>query len=151
MTREDLQASLTERAPGAPFDEGGQWPTINPSAEAWPELARMLREDPLYRFDYLFCLTAVDWKTHLTVVYHLRSLSLGHTLVVKIKLDRTTPRVRTVCNIWRTAELLEREVRELFGVEFLEHPDPRNLILPDVWEGFPLRKDYEDPVNMIKL
>ena len=50
-----------------------------------------------------------------------------------------------------TAELLELEVRELFGVEFLEHPDPRNLILPDVWEGFPLRKDYEDPVNMIKL
>lgn len=151
MTREELQASLTERASGATFDEGGQWPTINPSAAQWPDLARLLREDPLYRFDYLFCLTAVDWKTHITVVYHMRSLSLGHTLVVKVKLDRTAPGVRTVCDIWRTAELLEREVRELFGVEFLEHPDPRNLILPDVWEGYPLRKDYEDPVNMIKL
>ena len=151
MTREELQASLKEHIPEAAFDDGGQWPVMNLPAEAWTAWARPLKEDPLYRMDYLFCLTAVDWKTHLTMVYHMRSLSLGHTLVAKVRLDRTTPRVRTVCDIWRTAELLEREVRELFGVEFLEHPDPRNLILPDVWEGYPLRKDYEDPVNMIKL
>jgi len=151
MTREELQASLAERTPGATWDEGGQWPTVNVDPAAWPELARSLKNDPAIALNYLFCLTAVDWKTHLTVVYHLTSIQHRHHLVVKVKLDRALPQIRTVCDIWRTAELLEREVRELFGVEFLEHPDPRNLILPDVWDGFPLRKDYEDAVNMIKL
>jgi NADH:ubiquinone oxidoreductase subunit C len=151
MTREELQATISSRAPEAIWDEGGQWPTVNITPAEWPSLAQSLKGDPASAFDYLFCLTAVDWKTHLTMVYHLRSIPHQHHLVVKVKLDRAKPQVRTVCDIWRTAELHEREVRELFGVEFLEHPDPRNLILPDVWEGFPLRKDYEDPVNMIKL
>ena len=52
---------------------------------------------------------------------------------------------------WRTAEFHEREVFELFGVHFHNHPDLRKLILPDDWEGYPMRKDYEDPINMIKL
>jgi NADH:ubiquinone oxidoreductase subunit C len=151
MTREELQTSIAELASGATWDEGGQWPVVNILPEAWPELARTLKSDPLFAFDYLFCVTGVDWKSHLTVVYHLTSLRFRHTLVVKVKLDRAKPQVGTVCDIWRTAELHEREIRELFGVEFLHHPDPRNLILPDVWDGFPLRKDYEDPVNMIKL
>jgi NADH:ubiquinone oxidoreductase subunit C len=73
-------------------------------------------------------------------------------MVVKSKLDRNTPEIRTVSDIWRTAEFHEREVFELFGVNFTDHPDLRLLILPDGWEGkFPLRKDFEDPVNMIKL
>jgi NADH:ubiquinone oxidoreductase subunit C len=66
-------------------------------------------------------------------------------------LDRDKPEIETVSFIWKTAEFHEREVAELFGVNFLHHPDPRKLILPDEWTGFPLRKDYEDPVNMIKL
>jgi NADH-quinone oxidoreductase subunit C len=151
MTREELQATLSARAPGATWDEGGQWPTVNVEPMEWPSFAQSLKGDPACAFDYLFCLTAVDWKTHITVVYHLTSTKHRHHLVVKARLDRSKAQVRTVCDIWRTAELHEREVRELFGVEFLEHPDPRNLILPDVWEGFPLRKDYDDPVNMIKL
>jgi NADH-quinone oxidoreductase subunit C len=151
MTREELQASISERTPGATWDEGGQFPTLNLEPAAWAGLAPSLQGDPQYALDYLFCLTAVDWKTHLSMVYHLSSTRHRHELVVKVKLDRSLPQVHTVCHTWRTAELLEREVRELFGVEFLEHPDPRNLILPDLWEGFPLRKDYEDPVNMIKL
>jgi NADH:ubiquinone oxidoreductase subunit C len=72
-------------------------------------------------------------------------------MVVKVKLDRETPVIQTVSDIWRTAEFHEREVFELFGVNFTGHPDLRKLILPDDWTGYPLRKDYEDPVNMIKL
>jgi NADH:ubiquinone oxidoreductase subunit C len=72
-------------------------------------------------------------------------------VVFKVKLDRAQPEVDTVCDIWRTAEFHEREVFELFGVNFIGHPDLRKLILPDDWQGFPLRKDYEDPINMIKL
>jgi NADH:ubiquinone oxidoreductase subunit C len=111
-----------------------------------------LRADEQLAFDYLFCLTCVDWKTHLTMVYHLSSIRYRYNIVVKSKLDRTTPEIETICDIWRTAEFHEREVYELFGVTFLNHPDLRLLILPDGWEGKnPMRKDYEDEVNMIKL
>ena len=99
----------------------------------------------------LFCLTCIDWKTHLTVVYHLSSVSFRHNIVVKVNLDRNNPEIETVCDIWRGAELFEREVYEMFGVKFINHPDLRRLILPDDWNGWPLRKDYDDPINMIKL
>ena len=86
------------------------------------------------------------------MVYHLRSTQHRHDFVVKVKLDRENPVVDTVSDRWRTAEFHEREVYELFGVQFQGHPDLRLLILPDGWEGKnPLRKDFDDPVNMIKL
>ena len=85
------------------------------------------------------------------MVYHLRSMQTDETVVIKIQLDRDQPVVATVSDIWRTAEFHEREVFEMFGVQFTEHPDLRKLILPDDFEGFPMRKDFEDPINMIKL
>ena len=151
MSREELQAALTAMDPAITFEEGGEWLNANVPVSGWKDLARKLKSADEMKFDYLFCLTSVDWKTHLTMVYHLNATSHRHTLVVKVKLDRTQPEVETVCDIWRTAEFHEREVFELFGVQFRNHPDLRNLILPDEWTGYPLRKDYEDPVNMIKL
>ena len=85
------------------------------------------------------------------MVYHLTSTMYRHTIVVKSKLDRNNPEIETVSDIWRTADFHEREVYDLFGVKFLHHPDLRRLLLTDDWIGYPLRKDYEDPVNMIKL
>ena len=86
------------------------------------------------------------------MVYHLDSTKYRHNIVVKIKLNRETPAVETVSDIWQTANFHEREVFELFGVNFLNHPDLRLLILPEGWEGKnPLRKDFEDAVNMIRL
>jgi NADH:ubiquinone oxidoreductase subunit C len=113
-------------------------------------LAKSLKAGPM-KMDYLFCLTCVDWKTHLTMVYHLTSTQFRHTVVIKSKLDRSNPQIHTVSDIWRTAEFHEREVFELFGVDFINHPDLRKLILTDDFEGYPLRKDFEDPINMIKL
>ena len=151
MTTEALISVLAEVAPDAVVDTAGEWPNFQVSAEAWPDLARLIRHREDLRFDYLFCLTCVDWKTHLTMVYHLSSTTYRHTMVVKVKLDRETPVIQTVSDIWRTAEFNEREVCEMFGVDFTGHPDLRKLILPDDWTGYPLRKDYDDPVNMIKL
>jgi NADH:ubiquinone oxidoreductase subunit C len=72
--------------------------------------------------------------------------------VVKVRLEKVNPTVETVSDIWQTANFHEREVYEMFGVNFLYHPDLRLLILPDGWEGKnPLLKDFEDPINMIKL
>ncbi len=152
MTREELQGKLAEKEPSLTFEEGGEWLNLYVEPGKWPGLARKLRAESELWFDYMFCLTCVDWKTHLTMVYHLSSTRYRHNIVVKSKLNREKPEIETVCNIWRTAEFHEREVYEMFGVNFLNHPDLRLLILPDGWEGKnPMRKDFEDPVNMIKL
>ncbi len=152
MELEELKTNITELLPAAAFEEGGEWLTVHVEPSAWAVFASQLRHTDSLFFDYLFCLTCVDWKTHLTMVYHLSSVKYRHNMVVKIKIDRNKPEIETVSNIWRTAEFHEREVYEMFGVQFINHPDLRLLILPDGWEGKkPLLKDFDDPVNMIKL
>lgn len=152
MTKEELKIQLTELLPAATFDESGEWLNITVAPADLPATASKLRHDAVLNFDYMFCLTCVDWKTNLIMVYHLTSTTHRQPVVVKVQLDRNKPEVETVSHIWRTAEFHEREVYEMFGVNFLNHPDLRLLILPDGWEGRnPLRKDFEDPVNMIRL
>ncbi len=151
MTNEELKIKLTELLPSATFEEGGEWVNLSVAPAEWKPFAQQLRSVDGLAFDFLFCVTCVDWKTHLTIVYHLTSTIHRHSIVVKSKLDRAKAEIETVCDIWRTAEFHEREQAELFGVNFLNHPDLRKLILTDDFEGFPLRKDFEDPINMIKL
>jgi NADH-quinone oxidoreductase subunit C len=157
MTNDELKIKLSELLPVITFEEGGQpiaadWLNVNVEPKDWAGFANSLKHHPELSFDYLFCETCVDWKTHLTMVYHLESTQYRHTVVMKSKLDRNKPEIETVSNIWKTAEFHEREIYELFGVNFLNHPDLRLLILPEGWEGRnPLRKDFEDPVNMVKL
>lgn len=152
MQKEELKIKLTELLPGVAFDESGEWLTVNVPVADFLSTVQSLHSNPALNFDYLFCLTCVDWKTHLTMVYHFDSTQFRHQVVVKVQLDRNKPEIETVSHIWKTAEFHEREVYEMFGVNFLNHPDLRLLILPDGWEGKnPLRKDFEDPVNMIKL
>lgn len=152
MTKEELKIKITELIPAATIDESSEWLIINIKPDELLTTADILRNKPELNFDYLFCQTCVDWKTHLTMVYHLESTKFRHQFVMKVQLDRNKPEIETVSHIWRTAEFHEREVYEMFGVNFLNHPDLRLLILPDGWEGKdPMRKDFEDPVNMIKL
>ena len=151
MTPEELKPKLSELLPTAVFEEGAEWLTVVVDLSGWKEFASQLRFSPDLAFDYLFCITCIDWKTHFTMVYHLTSTIYRHTVVVKSKLDHINPEIETVCDIWRTAEFHEREAYDLFGVKFNNHPDLRRLFMTDDWKGWPLRKDYEDPVNMIKL
>ena len=151
MTNEELKTRISELLPAAVWEEGGEWLNISVDSKDWLSIVKILRENAELNFDYLFCLTCVDWKTHLSMVYHFSSTQFRHVLVVKSKLDRNNPEIESISHIWRTAELNEREVFDLFGVKFLNHPDLRRLLMTDDWVGFPLRKDYEDPVNMIKL
>ena len=147
-----LQEKLLSICPAATFEENTQWPVMNIESTEWRKLAEQLKNDPELAFDYLFCITGVDWKTHLTMVYHLSSTIHRHTIVVKAKItDRDHAAIESVYNIWATAELNEREAFDLFGIHFTNHPDLRRLFLSDDWVGYPLRKDYEDPINMIKL
>lgn len=152
MRNEELKIKITELLPMASFEEGGEWLNINLDANDWLPFARQMRNNEALFFDYLFCLTCIDWKAHLTMVYHLSSTKYRHNVVVKIKLDRAKLEIETVSRIWKTAEFHEREVYEMFGVNFLNHPDLRLLILPDGWERKnPMLKDFEDPINMIRL
>lgn len=151
MTREELQAAITALNPNVAFEEGGEYLNADVAPAECRDLMQALHNMPALSLDYMFCLTCVDWKTHLTMVYHLESTEHGHSVVIKSKLDRNNPEIETMSDIWRTAELLEREVFDLFGVRFIHHPDLRRLLLTDDWEGYPLRKDYEDPINIIKL
>lgn len=152
MPEQELKKKISELIASATFEEGSDYLNIDVEANDWLPFATQLKNEKTLFFDYLFCLTCVDWITHLTMVYHFSSTKFRHNIVIKIKLDRTNPEIESVSKIWRTAEFHEREVYEMFGVNFLNHPDLRLLILPDGWEGKnPLRKDFEDPVNMIKL
>ena len=122
--------------------------TISP-AELHGFMTRLKSDENLH-FDYLFCLTGVDWGEELGVVYHLESTVHRHQIVVKVRTtDREQPTLSTVSSIWRTAEFHEREVFDFFGINFSGHPNMKRLFLTDEWEGYPLRKDYEDEINMI--
>ncbi len=152
MDQEALKIAITALLPSASVEDGTEWLTINIEPTEWLSLAQQLRNDESLLFDYLFCVTCVDWKTHVSMVYHLSSTTFRHNMVVKSKLDKAKPEIESVSKIWRTAELHEREQYEMFGVQFLNHPDLRLLILPDGWEGKnPMLKDFDDPINMIKL
>lgn len=152
MTNEELKAILAEYCPTAVFEEGTAWLNLQIEGSDWLPLAAALKDRGDLSFDYLFCLTGVDWKTHLSVVYHLTSKKHGHSIVVKAKLaDRIHPEIESVSGLWRTAEFHELEVYDLFGIRFRNHPGLRRLFLTDDWNGWPMRKDYEDPVNLIKL
>ena len=110
MLAEELKIKITELLPAATFEEGSEWLTINMEAADWPSLAKQLRHDEQLQFDFLFCLTCIDWKTHLTMVYHLSSTIFRHNIVLKAKLDRNNPEIETASHIWKTADFHEREV-----------------------------------------
>lgn len=151
MTNEEMKSAVTALFPTVTYDETGEFLNILISSTELRPVMSALRNNKEFDFDFLFCLTCIDWKTHLTVVYHLLSKNHKHAVVVKAKIaDVIKPDIETVCDIWQTANFHEREVFDLFGVKFLNHPDLRRILLDDDWDGYPLRKNYVDE-NMIAL
>lgn len=107
-------------------------------------LARFLKEGD-FSFENLHCITAVDWKDKLELVYHLYSSKHHIMLALKIFLPLNDLNVETLSKIWPSANWLEREQFDLFGVKFLNHPDLRRILNPDEWTYYPLRKDFSHP------
>ncbi len=129
--------------------EGKQFAEITVPPDKLHAILLKLKDNSESPFDFLDCLTGVDYGQDLGVIYHLRSTLHGHTIVVKSRTsDRNDPQFDSVCDIWKAAEFLEREVYDLFGIKFSGHPDLRRLFLDSSW-GFPLRKDYKDDVNIV--
>jgi NADH/F420H2 dehydrogenase subunit C len=151
MTNETLQKTISSWIPELEFsEEESQFLNIHVLPEQLHRLMSELKSNSETNFDYLFCLSGVDWEMDLGVVYHLESTTHRHIIVVKVKTpDRENPSFDSVCDIWRTAEFHEREVFDFFGIKFNNHPNLKRLFLTDEWDGFPLRKDYEDEINMV--
>lgn len=150
MEREQLIEKLGSWSEQIEFENEGQFLNVTVQASELHSIASRLRNEDDFQFDYLFCLTGVDWPTNLEVVYHLESSVHKHQLVLRCKTEnRETPNLDTVCDIWPTAEFHEREVYDLLGLSFNNHPDLRRILLDEDWVGYPLRKDYEDDVNLI--
>jgi len=151
MSNEDLIAKLQELLPEATLQQGNDFVELTIDSKQLLPVLNLLKSSSDLSFNFLFCETCVDWKTHLTMVYHLDSTLFRHNVVIKTNLNRELPEIETACHFYRTAELHEREIFDLFGIKFLNHPQLRRILLTDEWVGYPLRKDYEDPINMIKL
>lgn len=142
-------------------------PWIEVSPDGLVDLCRYLRDEPSLKFDYLNCISMVDyleldekkakkvdWEPHIEVVYHMSSITHKTTLVVKVILPRwkddipdQLPEVPSLASVWSTADWHEREVYDLCGVWFSGHPDLRRILCPEDWEGHALRKDYEMPLE----
>ena len=149
-----LIASLQASVPGARCEPGASndlQPTIYISRDELPSVARTLREGPDLRFDFLAELTAIDlWprEPRYELVYILVSIEHRLRLRLKVRLAADDAHISTVTSVWPAANWLEREVWDLFGIVFDGHPDPRRILMPEDWEGFPLRKDYPVQIKM---
>jgi NADH-quinone oxidoreductase subunit C len=111
------------------------------------EVSHFLRDEPETAMDCLSNETGVDYKDRIEVVYHLYSYRYRHGCVLKVKLPRDNPTVATVEEIWKSANWMEREIFDLLGVTFEGHSDMRRILMPEDWPGYPLRKDFVEPLE----
>ena len=127
------------------IDEVSSPKAIKVSAQDLVLVMDALYRNPTTYFDMLSCITGIDngvQAATMEVVYNLYSIPFNHHLMVKVILPRDHAEVDTVSHIWRTANWHEREIFDMYGVNFKNHPDLRRILMPADWEGHPLRKDY---------
>lgn len=151
MTNEELKQKILTLVPNIEITEGKQYLTIEIPSAKLRTLATILKESEDTSFDYLFCLTGVDYVDSLGVVYHLESTKHRHCVVLNVKTtNRENPVIDTVSDIWKTANFHEREAYDFFGIKFKNHPDLRRIFLEEAWAGYPFRKDYVDEINIVE-
>jgi NADH-quinone oxidoreductase subunit C len=137
--------ALYDRLKAQFSDKIGEHITDNPDPYIWVEKSGLHEVAQYLKFDYLMSITGVDNTEYLTCVYHLFSYHHRHSLVVKVKAPYDDLILDTLSDIWAAANWHEREQYDLFGFVFTGHPDLRRILLPEDWDGHPLRKDYEYP------
>ncbi len=122
-------------------------PRIHVESVDWREIAEFMLRDLALRFDWLQCLSGVDYAADgkMAVAYDFWSSEHDHLMAVKVFTPRATASVPSVADLWSAADWQEREAWDMFGIDFPGHPDLRRILMADDWEGFPLRKDYVFP------
>jgi NADH-quinone oxidoreductase subunit C len=160
-----MKAQFGDAITGSNFENVDPWIEVAP--EGIVEVCTWLRDQNDLQFDMCNCISGVDyfeadakkaakmgWEPHTEVVYHLSSTVYKHNLVLKVILPRwkddvegEIPECPSVAGVWKTADWHEREVFDLSGVRFTDHPNLSRILCPEDWEGHPLRKDYEMPLE----
>jgi NADH-quinone oxidoreductase subunit C len=138
-----LLAWKTEAVQGVKFDRDEM--TIYVERDDIREACVLLKEDPGCPFNFLSDVTCVDWypsEPRFEVIYHLLSIPNKERVRLKVRLNSSSPAVESLTSVWPGANYFEREVFDLFGVRFTGHPYLRRILMPEDWEGHPLRKDY---------
>jgi NADH-quinone oxidoreductase subunit C len=110
-------------------------------------IARTLQQNSETYFDQLACVTAIDngpEANTMEVVYNLYSIPFNKSLALKVLLNRQNPEAESLSFLWKSANWLEREAFDMYGIIFQNHPDLRRILMPADWDGFPLRKDYKE-------
>jgi NADH-quinone oxidoreductase subunit C len=137
----DVAQHLSEAVPESVLDIEDD--VVFVSANTIVPICEFLKSDSRYAFDFLEAISAVDMIDHFQVVYHLLSLSLNQALVLKIQLfGRDDPSVPSVSGIWKAADFQEREIYDLSGITFVDHPNMKRILTWDGFDGHPLRKDF---------
>jgi NADH/F420H2 dehydrogenase subunit C len=132
----------------APSAMPGDYLGIEVEATHLVAVCRFLRDQ--LGFDLLSCISGVDMLDHLETVYHVRSLTRGQLLQIKVRLDHEKPEVSSVVSVWPTANWLERETYDMYGIRFSGHPDLRRMLLDDDFEGYPLLKSFHQVPMTVK-
>jgi len=149
-----LVALLKEALPGVQLESAPSvdlQTTLYISRDDVPTVMRELRDRPELRFAFLAELTAADFwprEPRFEVIYILVSIEHRRRIRLKVRLAGDAAHIATVSGVWPAANWLEREVWDFFGIRFDGHPDPRRLLMPEDWEGYPLRKDYPVQIQM---
>ena len=138
-----LMAWNSAAVTGAKFDRDEM--TIYVERSSLHQACAILRDDSDCAFNFLSDVTCVDWfpaEPRFEVVYHLLSISKKERVRLKVRLDSDSPAIDSLTSLWPGANYFEREVFDLFGIRFNGHPYLRRMLMPEDWEGHPLRKDY---------
>lgn len=109
------------------------------------EVAKFLKDDPAMDFNFLMDLTAVDYpkdEARFEIVYHFYSLKHNHRIRIKARVAEDDPTIDSLCDLWPSANWYEREVWDMFGVKFNNHPNLKRILMYEGFVGHPLRKDY---------
>ncbi len=150
LNKQELTDIIRTFEPETEFPEGTQLLEVIVPAGKLLALVEKLKSDKRTAFNYLINHTAVDFTTHFTVVYHLESTDFRHLVVLKSLLpDRENPQIDSLAALYPAAEYFEREVFDMFGIRFNNHPNLKRFFLEDDY-GYPLRKDFRDEVNIIE-
>jgi NADH:ubiquinone oxidoreductase subunit C len=150
LNKQELTDIIRSLIPETEFPDGTQLLEVIVPAEKYFSLVEKLKSDQKLSFNYLISQTAVDFLSHMTVVCHLESVEFRHLIVVKVLLtDRENPTIDSLTALYPTAEYFEREIFDLFGIRFNNHPNLKRLFLEDDY-GYPLRKDFRDEINIIE-
>lgn len=145
MTKEEILKAFQDKFPQKieeiPFV--GVDAAFKVNQESILEVCKFAKENPELSFDLLACQTCIDYIDHLEIVYNLFSFAKRHKIAIKTSVPRDG-QIDSVTPVWNAANWHEREIAELFGVTFNNHPDPRPILLPEGWDqGYPMRKDWE--------